>query len=132
MSSFEDQYGFRDMVRPKRSTNDQLLLRSSNGLIVGFLGSNRAYVAYDPNKKIAYSQFQQEGAHTITNLSPFVLLDQDDAINDSDAEELLKSAKRENLDPDLIRDDQNNLNPRVRELAEKLVAKLSKEPPQKP
>ena len=91
-----------------------------------------AYGAYDLNHKVNHSGSSDDKGYPISKLSPFVLLGPNDIPNQTDFEEALKEDAFNVTDPDVLKSELQNSNPRVREMAKIWLAKLAAKASAKP
>ncbi|MBS1728233.1 MAG: hypothetical protein JST51_16055 [Armatimonadetes bacterium] len=113
---------FLTVVRPKGAPDSYQIYRSPSGLLVGLADSNMCFIAYDPEKKIA---FNTNNANTIGSgsgpdvrlLSPFLLLGESDVPSDQDFQALLRATGDNRPSRDAIEKELTNPNPKVREMA---------------
>ena len=90
-----------------------------------------AYVFYDLNQKVL-SAPSEDHTYSISKVSPFVLLGPNDIQNQPDFDEALKDDGFNVTDPEVLKSELQNPNPRVQEMAKKwlgnLVARAAKKP----
>lgn len=135
MLAFSFQYGdagYLAVVRPQAPSGDRTLYLTSNSLLLGAPYENVAYVAYDLKTRKAYGQLVgiEQGRADIREISPFVLLGRADVPREPDVQSLFDAAGWGRPFPRAVKPDLGNPNPKVADLARRLLDYLKRHPPQ--
>lgn len=104
------------LIRPQFKSSTSPLTITRGRILLCTYGEKYVFASYDLKRQVDLS---------IDKVSPFVLLGPKDAPNQTDFEEAFKGDPFNVSDPDVLKSELKNANPKVREMAKKLIAKLS-------
>lgn len=130
-SPWEEAFGYLGIVRPKTLLGGHKLLLTHSQMLVGVVGENMAFLAYDVKSGRWYGQPGDNTEQAVWTLSPFLLLGPEDVPNEEDFKALLDPNNFGRPDATAVLADFNNPNPRVREMAKKLHTSLLSYPPRR-